>query len=221
MAHQKSPIVEAGLRDHEPSFEAPKRRLLIYNLRAVEFFQHPLFYSPLSLVGVPRKLVFESLAYRLRPIAMTDSDDCSIWATLKTLRQLEAMEESAIQSYEGRYRDWINLSEEDLRASWPNWEAEEPQTEQEHADFWGYGTPIQELWDRVFGGGPHADYKRVVRNFVQDASPAGRQSSDARYGKLIATISAVYPLIVDLHNDVLEVTSVTEDPSLGSFNVGR
>lgn len=222
MAKRSSPILDAGLRDGDPSFDAPQRRLLIYNLRAVDFFQHPFFASRGVVANViARDLVFESLAFRLRPIAMTDTDDSSIWSTLQTLRAMSALDVSAIEEYEARFRSWLRITDEELRPWWPTWKVDEPKTAQINADVAGGGTPVQELWDRVFGDGPHADYKRVLRNKLQDLTPEGRESRHARYGKLLATINAVYSLVVDLHNDVLTVTTGPADPNLPSFNIGR
>lgn len=222
MAKKSSPILDAGLRDAKPSFEVPSRRLLIYNLRAMDFFQHPFFASR-GVLGdvIGRDLIFESLSFRLRPIAMTDSDDCSIWATLQTLRSMSAFETPVIEAYESRYRAWLAITDEQLRPWWPTWEVDEPKTGQLSADFLGFASPIEELWDRVFGDGPHADYKRVLRNKIQDLTPEGRESRHARYGKLLATINAIYSLVVDLHNDVLTITTVPPDPDLPSFDIGR
>jgi hypothetical protein len=96
---KQSPIVEAGLKDMNPPVDDPRHRLMVYNLRATDFFQHPFFESNGVLANViARDLVFESLALRLRPIAMTDSDLCSIWSTLRTISELGAFTPEAVES---------------------------------------------------------------------------------------------------------------------------
>jgi hypothetical protein len=215
-----SPIAEAGLGYRNYTVGAPKQRLMVYNLRATDFFLHPFFQSD-GVVGdvISRDLVFESLAFRLRPIAMTDSDLCSIWSTLRTMAELNALTSEALESYEERYRAWLTITDEELRQWWPRWEVEQPKAAPVHTEILGVLTPTQELWDRVFGDGPHSDFKRVYRNKIQDLNPAGRESRQARYGKLLATIKAVRPLIVDLHNDVLTVTTGPADPSEPGFRL--
>lgn len=222
MTRKTSPIIEAGLTETTTSFDSPRERLLIYVIRAADFYTHPFFASNGVVADViARDLVFESLAFRLRPIAMTVSDDCSIWATLQTLRELGAVEESVIEGYEARYRAWLALTDEELRAHWPAWEVEEPKTAQRFVELMGYGTPIQELWDRVFGDGPHSDYRRVIRNKAQDWTPEGRESKQARYGKLLATIKAIHPLIVDLQTTVQAVIEGPGDPNAKPFTIMR
>jgi hypothetical protein len=202
MAQEKSPIVEAGLKDPSPSFGVPRERLVIYALRALDFYRHPYFTSNRVLADViARDLLFESLAFHLRPIAMTDGDDSSIWSTLRTLEEQHALEPDEIESYKARFRGWIALTDEQLRQWWPNWQ----QLQQLHADVMGVGTRKEELWDRVYGGGAHSDFRRVLRNKIPDLSSAGPESRHALYGKLLATISPVRPLIEDLYADVARV----------------
>lgn len=222
MPTRRSPIFDAGLRDSKPSWDVPARRLLIYTLRAYDYHHHPYFMSRVAISdSVPRDLIFDSLAFRLRPLAMTDSDDCSIWSTLQTLREMQVVEPSTIDAYESRYRAWLAITEEELRPWWPTWKVDEPMARQQHADFLGYGTPIEELWDRVFGDGPHSDYKRVLRNKVQDLTPGGPESRHARYGKLIATIYAIYPLVADLQNEVSPFITKEATHGLPGFSIGR
>jgi len=223
MVKRTSPIVEAGLRDPNSRFESPRNRLMIFAIRASRFHMHPFFTSNGVIADVlSRDLVFESLAFRLRPIAMTDADDCSIWRTLQTLREFETVDESTIETYEQRYRAWLNVTDQELRSHWPNWEVEQPKAVARYTELTGHGTPIQELWDRVFGDGPHADYKRVIRNTTQDWTPEGRESLQARFGKLLATIRAIHPLTVDIHNDVMRVLSgPADDSGRDSFTISR
>jgi hypothetical protein len=84
----------------------------------------------------------------------------------------------------------LAITDEELREWWPNWEVEQPKAGLVHTEIFGVLTPIQELWDRVFGDGPHSDFKRVYR-----------------------------PLIADLHDDVLTVTTQPADPGAPSFTL--
>lgn len=204
MDKRPSPISKLNLREKSPSFSTPEGRLLIFNLRAYEFFSHPYFVErDATAQSVPMDLIFESLAFRLRPLAMTERDDCSIWRTLETLRELDALDETTIVDLERRYSAWLNISDEDLRPYWPTWRLDEPHTTPTNEDLVGPTTPIQELWDRVYGYGPHSDYKRVLRNTLVDYTEEGRANRVPRYRKLVATIAAIEPLVVALHNQVL------------------
>lgn len=208
MDRGSSPITELKLRDRAPLAGTPKGQLLIFNLRAVDFFTHPYFedYEDMSRF-TPVDLIFESLAFRVRPIAMTDGDACSIWRTLQTLSELEFSSEALVADFERRYRSWLNITDEELRPYWPTWERDEPLVVRQNEHLFGSTNPIQELWGRVYGDGPHADFKRVFRNKLDDWTEEGRATRTARFGKLVATIAAFKPLLVDVHNHVLTITT--------------
>lgn len=205
----ESPLVRAGLRSRRPSFAVADHRLVVFRLRAERFYNHPYFRTGMALGKfMDRAILFESLAFHLRPIAMTDSDDASIWSTLGTLRQMGDVDPGMLERFADDYDKWLSLDEESLRHYWPDWEREEAVLSSLPSQVYiGDRSPIEELWDRVYGGGPHSDGSRVMRIFLQDGLPGGPEAQHAIFGKQLATVSAVRDVVVNLANFIGDLQS--------------
>ena len=139
---------------------------------------------------------------------MIDSDDASLWSALNDLEAATGDTESCDQ-FRRRYDDWFSTTERDLQAFWPTghaWSAEPPAGSV--AENWAYRpAPVRELWDRVFGDGPHSDFCRILANKVADWTEGAALGADWRMARMVAVISALRPLVVEVHNEVLKVTS--------------
>lgn len=202
----KSPIVTHGMRESSPHAPDRRQQLIVFNLRAYEFWNHPYFSGEVN--EYPLRLIFESLAFRLRPIAMTDRDDASLWSALENLEVATGNSEKCDQ-FRRRYDDWFSTTDEALQSYWPvgySWSAEPPAGST--LENWTYRPlPVQELWDRVFGDGPHSDFRRILANKAADWAEGAALGADWHMARMLAVISTLRPLVVEVHNDVLEVVS--------------
>ncbi len=106
-----------------------------------------------------------------------------------------------------------------IRAAVPP--TEQPIADDESSKAFGATTPIQHLWERVYGYGPHSDFARVLRVTIRDWGPREASSSTQRtadLGKLLAMMRVIREVIVELHNDVLDIVSGRE---LGGLDLYR
>lgn len=211
-AKVRSPLVELGFRDRDPSADDAVVRVAVFLIRASEFVNHPYFNTPGPIEGiVMRELVFESLAYRVRAIAMVDSDDSSIWSALRSFEEASVLSLSEIDRLKRMYVGWLTISDTELRRFWPSWEVEQPQASLLVPHDTDSSSPVRDLWDKVFGSGPHSDYRRLFRTRVMEAAPDATRYKTARYGKLIASIAAVEPLVSEMHQAAFEYLSIPID----------
>lgn len=190
------------MRDNKPKASNARDAFVIFLIRAYEFWNHPYFRG--ELAGTDLRIVFESPAFRLRPIAMVESDDCSIWATVDRLEETKCSSRCA--DFRGRYCSWFDLSDADLRTFWPPavpWASQPPPGSE--LENWTYRpAPSTELWDRVFGDGAHSDFQRVLRNRATDWSAGAALGAAWHMARMLALIGALRPLVVDIHNTVLD-----------------
>lgn len=202
----KSPIVTHSMQDRHPHAPDRRQQLVVFNLRAYEFWSHPYFSGDVN--DCPLRIIFESLVFRLRPIAMTDSDDASLWRALENL-EAETGDSEKCAQFRKLYNDWFLITDEALQSYLPlghSWSTEPPAGSA--LENWTYRPPpVQELWDRVFGDGPHSDFRRILANKATDWPAVAALGADWHMARMLAVISAIRPLIVEVHDNVLEVVS--------------
>lgn len=199
-----SPIRAMKLPDKKPKPQDSALQMVIFNLRAWRFFSHPYFDGRVHA----DEMVLESLCFRLRPIAMTDSDPSSIWSILKLLEDRGEMEAATVEKYRYRYKRWFVLSDYEVRGHGPRYESPSDLLRENFPELaeLRYENPIFDLWNFVYGHGVHSDYRRVIQNEMSDLSGDSRSRSE-RVARLLALITAIRPLIIDLHDDVADVSS--------------
>ena len=189
------------MRDRSPKSPDSRSALVVFLIRAYMFWNHPYFQGDCT---VPREVVLDSLAFRARPLLMTESDDASLGGTIGRYEECGG-DAQAATVFRRRYRQWYELSHADLNLQPPGVHR---LTEFER---WQVTTPPRSiLWDFVYGHGVHSDNQRVFRGAAAVwSNPAGEEGiKDFWETTVLRMLSAARPLIVDVHNAVLALTSV-------------
>lgn len=194
------PIEE--MRDRSSKSPDSRSALVIFLIRSYMFWNHPYFGGTCS---VPREVVLDSLAFRARPLLMTESDDASFGGTIGRYEE-RGGDAQAAKDFRRRYREWYELSHTDLNLQPPgvhNLNALER---------WQVTTPPRYLlWDFVYGQGVHSDNQRVLRGAaaVWSSQEGDEGIKDFWEVTVLRMLSAARPLIVDVHNAVLALPSVS------------
>lgn len=186
------------LRDPRPNDADAQTALTMFAVRAHHFWDHPYFTDP--HLPSERAVVLDSLAFRLRPLMLSSSDDVFLWSILTRLETCGA-DPSVVDAFRGRAERWYGLTADDVGVEAP------PLEIGDQAVAWILGSPpLWHLLDYIYGLGVHSDTQRVMRSIVMTwtgtTSPAARRFwSDC----ILGLIEAARPLIVDAHNEVLSL----------------
>lgn len=196
----ESPILKRGLRDKAPKAPSVQDALLSFALRAYDFWSHPGFSSSGTLAD--RALICESMLFRLRPILMMEGDDCSLWRTFDRIDSAGGFS-GVTNEFRERYDNWFDVDDLELLIWWPKYAQVGPESPPLDPSFPYRPGPVVELWDKVYGDGPHSDHQRLLRNKYFAWSEYGRAIHPWLVERRIACMAVVRPLVIDVYNEVL------------------
>lgn len=193
----KPPI--RAMKDTAPKAPDPHWALMTFLIRAYEFWNHPFYRG--EFVG-PDEVLLDSLAFRLRPLMLTEGDDGSIWATLDRFEQ-RGGDSSLVRDLRGQTLRWYDLTAAELGIERPNVSSLNVMV-QRQVD----ALPRYALWDFVNGLGIHTDHRRVIRGVMARWSGSTTVEFREYWQRVIlALIHAARPLVIAVHNAVLDLVS--------------